>query len=229
MEQSEIQERVINLGKALVQELGLEPGVDSFSRWMAHYIAEQIAAVENTAGDEKAKAQQRCFETILTLWQHHSSLPNGHRPFENFEPIFRTLNGLDPENPQPFYRYWQKETDDELESPASEIKEWIDLALGIDSAARVLIDFAVKQAAANAVDEKTSAWLRNAANLTDADDITVIRLISGNLDEQHSDNPLHLQKQQKKSLKSKIEKLEAFLELSQAIRLDLIDDLERLS
>lgn len=227
MEQSETQERVINLGKALVQELGLEPGVDTFSRWMAHYIAEQIATAENTTGDEKAKAQQCCFETILTLWQHHSSLPNGHRPFENFEPIFRALNGLDPDNPQPFYRFWQKETDDELESPASEIKEWIDLALGIDDAARVLIDFAIKQAAANAVDEKTSAWLMNAANLSDADDITIIRIISGDLDEQHSDNLLHLREQQKKSLKSKIEKLEAFLELSQTIRLELIDDLDR--
>ena len=40
MVSSEIQERAISLGKALVQELELEPGVDTLSRWMAHYVAE---------------------------------------------------------------------------------------------------------------------------------------------------------------------------------------------
>jgi hypothetical protein len=42
MENLEPQEKVINLGKLFVQELKLEPGVDTFSRWMAHYLAEKI-------------------------------------------------------------------------------------------------------------------------------------------------------------------------------------------
>lgn len=32
-------ESVIALGKRLVEELGMEPGVDTLGRWMAHYVA----------------------------------------------------------------------------------------------------------------------------------------------------------------------------------------------
>ena len=76
-ETSEIQERIFNLGKALVEELGLEPGVDTLARWMAHYIAEKITLAKNAHGDEKIKAEQQCFDAILKLWQHRSRLPNG--------------------------------------------------------------------------------------------------------------------------------------------------------
>lgn len=101
MASSEIQERIINLGKALVEELGSRIGTPS--RWMAHYIAEQMTIADNAQGDDKIRAEQKCFETILKLWEHRSSLPNGQRPFENFEPIFRVLEQLNPENKQPFY------------------------------------------------------------------------------------------------------------------------------
>lgn len=53
MEDSEIQKRTMNLGKALVKELNLDPGVDTTARWMAHYIAEQIERAENSTGAEK--------------------------------------------------------------------------------------------------------------------------------------------------------------------------------
>lgn len=93
-----MQAKVIHLSKALVEKLKLEPGVDTLSRWMAHYIAELIAALENADDINKPQVQQKCFETILTLWQNRSSLPSGHRPFENFEPILKTLDALNPEN-----------------------------------------------------------------------------------------------------------------------------------
>jgi len=35
MESSEIRKRIINLGKVLVEELNLDPGVDTLARWMA--------------------------------------------------------------------------------------------------------------------------------------------------------------------------------------------------
>ena len=83
MASSEMRKRIINLGKALIEELGLDPGVDTLARWMAHYIAEQMTIAENATGDDKIEAEQHCFETILKLWQHRSSLPNGRRPFES--------------------------------------------------------------------------------------------------------------------------------------------------
>ena len=86
-------EKVINLGKQLVESLATERGgdVDMLSRWMSHYVAEQIVAAENATDATKAEAEERCFRTILSLWEHRSTLPNGRRPFESFEPIFESL------------------------------------------------------------------------------------------------------------------------------------------
>jgi len=89
MVNSETLVRAISLGKALVQELKLEPGVDTLSKWMAHYITEQIAIAETTTASEKIEADQQCFETILKLWKHRSSLPNNRYPFKNFKPLFQ--------------------------------------------------------------------------------------------------------------------------------------------
>jgi hypothetical protein len=155
MEGSEMQEKVISLGKALVEELGLEPGVDTLSRWLAHYIAEQLACLDSAQGEEKSQVQHRCFETILTLWHHRSSFRNNHRPFENFEAIFKTLDALNPENPHSFYRFWNQ--DDEADNAVSDedAKPWLDMAIGIDKAARSWINFALNQAVERALDEKT--------------------------------------------------------------------------
>src|SRR5258708_5779936 len=91
MDNLEIQRQAITLGNKLVEELGREPNMDTLSRWMAHYVAEQIVIAEKTAGVERASAGERCFRTILALWEHRSSLPPGRRPFESFEPILRAL------------------------------------------------------------------------------------------------------------------------------------------
>lgn len=103
MEDLEIQRRTMNLGKALVKELKLDPGVDTLGRWMAHYIAEQIEFAERTTGDEKREAEERCFNAILKLWNHRSAIPGESKPFVNFEPILRTLKRLDPENDRNFF------------------------------------------------------------------------------------------------------------------------------
>ena len=103
MGDSETRKRIISLGKQLVEELDLEPGVDTLARWMAHYIAEQMIIAEKSDGDDKAQAEKQCFETILYLWQHRSLLPNKYRPFENFDPIFRVLEKLDPDHKEPYY------------------------------------------------------------------------------------------------------------------------------
>ena len=227
-----MKERVISLGKALVQELGLELGVDTLSRWMAHYVAEQITIAENATDEEKFKAEQRCVETILKLWRHRSSLPDGRRPFEKFGLIFNTLDRLDPENTRPFYypslHDYSSGPDDAPEVITDDVQEWIDIALGIDRAARVLIDFAIKQAAHGAADEKTSSWLENAAGLTDSEDVSlVIRLLSvGGSDKDKED--IERTKQEQEYIRSKIEKLDAFSEFSSSLRTALVDELKKL-
>ena len=224
MEVSEIQEQVISLGKALVQELGLEPSVDTLSRWMAHYVAEQIEVAEKAKGSAKARAEQRCFDTVLKLWERHSSWPLGRRPFENFEPIFRALDKLDPEKPEPFYfrSPWldSSESSEDSESESTDVKSWIDIALGVDGTARVFIEYAFMQAANSAVDEKTIEWLNLTANLHDNSERSVIAsLLSSDEDRPNQERAASLQK--------RVEKLDAFLALGEELRQTFIEEIEK--
>lgn len=236
MVNSEIQARAISLGKALVQELSLEPGVDTLSRWMAHYITEQIAIAETTIGNEKSEAEQRCFETILKLWERRSSLPNGRYPFKNFESIFKVLNRLDPENTQHYYfddprpQTNVNKGNEETESETDEVQTWVNIALGVDRAARVLIDFALRQAACNAVDEETIAWLENAIGISDDEnDVSIIIRLVGETQESEPEDNGEALEETRQYLQSRIDKLIAFTEISDLLRTELIQELKNLS
>ena len=224
MENSELRKRTISLGKALVEELKLNPGVDTLSRWMVHYIAEQMTVAENATGDKKRVAEQRCFETILKLWQHRSALPNGHRPFESFEPIFRALAKLDPDNPQPYYysRFNATPSEkDEVSKEPNEVLQWIDLANAIDRSARILIEFIFHQASLIAIDEKTINWLINAIGISPNDDVSiVVRLVNTYEDSEKETNISD--NEQSEKIQSRIQQLDTLITLSQEIRSLLI-------
>lgn len=233
MENSEIQKSIINLGKALVEELGLDPGVDTLARWMAHYIAEQMKIAENSTGDDKIKAEQLCFKTILMLWQHRSSLPNGLRPFESFEPVFRTLSQLDPDNPAPYY---YSSTDlhssgsNDSNKESDEVQQWLDNALRIDQAARVLLEFVFHQAALNATNEKTISWLENAVSFPDSDDVSVIVQLIHAESEKESEEIAERKRQAKQEkLEGRIKQLDALIDLGQMLRAEFMTELETLA
>lgn len=224
-----MQEKVISLGKALVDELGLEPGVDTLSRWLAHYVAEQLAGLESAKGEEKAQAQHRCFETILTLWQHRSSFRNNHRPFKNFEAIFKTLDALNPENRHSFYRFWNQ--NDEADNPVSDedAKQWLNMAIGIDQSARVWINYALNQAVQRALDEKAKEWLDKAISIMPDDDLVVIRrLVLKDDDLEEGEKANQIRSDKIKNLEIKLEKLDSFIDLSQFIRNEIIDEIQQI-
>ncbi|OXM82526.1 hypothetical protein CF651_30545 [Paenibacillus rigui] len=204
----------MNLGKALVKELNLDPGVDTTARWMAHYIAEQIELAEHSTGAEKKQAEERCFETVLKLWNRRSSFPNGSRPLENFEPIIRTLARLDPENERNFFFENRKEKKDGV---PEEVQKWLDLAEGIDEAARVWLKYVLEQAALAATDDSTIEWLENSVALQEDDHFSVIfRDLYSDIDDIWGEG----QKQnemKRKTINSRIKKLEAFAELNQLL------------
>ena len=233
MENSEIQKQAINLGKTLVEELGLDPGVDTLARWMAHYISEQIAIAEIATGDAKTEAEQRCFETILKLWQHRSSLPTGHRPFESFEPIFRALERLDPENPKPYFYSYQDSRSSDLDESAEnidEIKKWLDIAKGIDQVARIWLEYVFGQAAMNATDEKTIKWLENAVRLTERDDISIIVYLTElGTDKENVGTVEQERRAKEKKLKSRIEMLDAFNGFNKIMRKALVSELRTIT
>jgi hypothetical protein len=232
MENSEVRKRIINLGKALVEELKLNPGVDTFSRWMVHYVAEQITIAETATGDKKRIAEQRCFETILKLWQHRSALPNGHRPFESFEPIFRALARLDPDNPTPYFfseRSSRSSETDKEGDDAYDVQEWLDIARGIDQGSRAMLEFVFYQAALNATDAKTIMWLKNAVWIPPNEDVSIIvRVINGETDKEDEETSEKQKRSKQEKLMSRIKQLDAFIEFSQDIRASYVAELDNL-
>jgi hypothetical protein len=181
MENSEQSEKIIDLGKLLVRELGLEPGVDTLARWMAHYLAEKMHKVELLPqGNEKAEAQKECCELILKIWDHRSQMPRGRRPFENFEPILKVLESLDPDNNEPFLHRMSKHELSQLENTNphyKDIKTYIEAVIDIEKAARVWMENLLNQAALRVSDEKTKEWLQTASRVSFPDDIHSIKIV----------------------------------------------------
>jgi hypothetical protein len=169
------QQKAITLGEILVRELDEHPQADSLSRWMAHYIGEQMAIAAATTGDAKAEAEARCFQTILALWSHRAKLLNGFRPFDGFEPILKTLARLDPDEARGFYRNFQLPQGKEAASDEQQkaVSDWVEFVESIDYTARILIDLALQAAAHNATRDSTEAVLM--AALADDQDVTILR------------------------------------------------------
>lgn len=85
------------LGRQIVSELGLEPGVDTLSKWMAHHIAELITDAESQTDPEaKRKKETQAAESISKLWQHRSKYDNRINPLHDLKPILQVLQTLDP-------------------------------------------------------------------------------------------------------------------------------------
>ncbi len=203
---------VLNLGKLLVEELGLESSVDTLSRWMAHYIAQQMSEIENATGADKQAAEGKCFETILKLWKHRAYYETGDKPFESFEPIFQTLDMLNPDNEEPFYFQSDYSTRGKLNNTDDTVKQYLLLATQIDEVVRVWLKFIFQHAAEQAVDEKTKEWIKKAAPLADNDEASLIVRIVSEHDIDEKDR-----EEKTKLLKHRIEQLKSFREFNEEL------------
>jgi hypothetical protein len=153
-----MQEDVLALGRALVAELKIDDSVDTLARWMAHHVAELIQEVEAAADDERSIKLKRCADAILDLWAHRHEFPDGKRPFQCLEPILRSLEVLDPQNPTPrIYRSARPPRDGENES--KETRQWLEIADELDYSAKILVRFCLVNAAGNAIN-RLAEWVR---------------------------------------------------------------------
>lgn len=99
------EDEIIKLGKKLVSELALADGVDTLSKWMAHYLAELLHGVENAQSDtEKASKQKECCEVILRIWEKRESIPHINTPIRDLQPLLGVLQALEPKDPSYFLR-----------------------------------------------------------------------------------------------------------------------------
>ena len=213
------------MGRKLVEELGLEPSVDTLGRWMAHYVAELIAKAESATGEEKGVAERQSFDAILALWKHRAALPNGRRPFEDLEAVVRAVESLDPENDTPRYFRMIHTAKAEGEE-VSEAESWLGTASGLDYSARIMIGYCLASAAHNALD-KSKEWVKlaEAAGAEDGASEIVIRFISTTTD---LGNEPDLDGVARRQLEDRLRRLEGFTKLAEAFASDLRTRLEAL-
>lgn len=214
---------ILNLGKQLAAELDDER--NTLARWMAHYISRLIIEAEEDQSEQGVAKRALAAETILRLWKQCSHFPDGHRPLEDFEPVLRTMNSLDPESPRQRYdRIWSprsaKGSADESES-----QRWLRAAASVDNVAVILIRAFLRQAVHNAND-KSREWVRLADEASIGQDelASIVRIFldgNGGREVPDADDKSRERTQQD------IEKLEAFARaaanLAQALREQLAD------
>lgn len=161
---------VLALGKRLVEELGLEPSVDTLGRWMAHYIAELIKRAEETNNPaERRMARKSCCETILRLWKHRSSLPHAARPLGNLESVLNAIENL-RKNKMPWLRLPKKE----IESIAG---PWMGYAQVVEEAGLRMCRMAVLMAIAEKELGREKRWIRDHKEMLSKGEIKIIQAL----------------------------------------------------
>lgn len=210
---------VIDLGRRLVAELKL--GDDMTSQWMAHFIAERMDAAEQASPEARASAQESCAQAIFQLWEHHNSLPSHLRPFRELEPLLRTLTSLDVESGCRFRYLPQHPSDQELEDAEIQASDLLKTAVNLDYSARVLIQYLLGAAAESAID-KAIPWIKAAidANADVTLELRVVEVVSAGAKLPGA------AKVARESLLDKIEKLEAFAQLANAVATQFRKQLE---
>lgn len=229
MDDLETQQSIIRLGQKLVREFEESADRDTLSRWIANYLAELILSLDAAKEDEKVQIQERCFSAILTLWHHRSVYQSNHRPFESFEPIFKTLEALSPENKKYYYFRDLYEGNMASANEADATKSWIEYSTKADEVARVLISYSLQKAAIDASDKDTTAWLNASMNLLLESDLKVIiTLLRDGVESDEKEKAAEDLKKRKDELKDNICKMDQFTEIIKHVKSSMANDLERL-
>lgn len=198
--------------------------MDTLGRWMAHYIAELIQDAENSGADDRSAKMHVCSEAIYALWSHQHELPNGKKPFESLEPIKRALESLDPADQTPRYFRSARSAYDERENENSEATTWLKMADGLDYSAKLLIRYCLVEAAKNAI-EKSEKWvvLADEAGAEENIEITIVRTLYDEHMRLERSSP---DEENRKKIQERIQRLGAFIEMANAMSLQLKDMLK---
>ena len=215
----------MELGRAIVKELNLDPGVDTLSRWMAHHIAELMTDVETSKGEKRKSTSETCFNTILALWNHRNVLPDGSRPFAKLEPILKALESLEPSSDSPrYYRsFWDQFDEINLND---EMKNWINTSKIVDKAAKELIRYCLTKATQPIlIDSKPWIDIIKDVGLDNEIELTIFQLMSGESDQdQHS----KMTQKERQSLENRINMLRILNETATLLELELKEQLHGL-
>lgn len=170
-------ESVIALGKRLVEELGMEPGVDTLGRWMAHYIAELIKKAEETDDPGiRSESQEKCCETILKLWEHRAVLPCGAGPLVNLRGVLQAIENLRGQRAP-----WSLFSTEEAERIGG---PWIWFAKVVEDIGLRMCRIAALTAIAEASLGKEKRWLQEHKEMLSEEEIKIIQALDSWLSEE---------------------------------------------
>lgn len=207
----------------LVEQLDLSESHDLLSRWMAHYVAGLIMAAERSrSGRARDEAQRICASAIVELWSHRANLFGGRQPLGSIEPILHTLVALDPNAKQSFH--FPEILGFDLPKREEQARAWFELARDLDFSARLLIDFLIRRAAADAVDQ-TADWIDAARNagLVDGPDIQLRAALVARLERAKQDGVA-----EKRRLEDQLRRLSAFIDAANGFKELVVAEIEAL-
>lgn len=165
-------------------------------------MAEKIQGIEESGGEENAK--NICFNAILKLWEHRYSSPEKIRPFQNFESVFSGLARLDDSSDLHYFQRFERFSSEDIEELNDESKQWVELALTVDNAARFLIFELFTLAAESATSDKIRGILDSTYD-DESYDIQVLKQLISELKNEDEDD-------KRKERESKIQKLKIMQE-----------------
>lgn len=191
-------------------------GDDVVAQWMAHLVAEKIAAAERAPGGAtRDAAVAECVELILKLWAHRHTLPPNMRPLRELDPLLRTLKslGVDDEDELRFFSHVPR--DEELDGATEDEKKLFEFAIGLDHSARELIRYALSAAAERSADS-VKLWLAEAVKggLDVTVELSVSRFVADGL-------PKAKEEAQQTAMLKRIEKLEHFADAALALAAEM--------
>lgn len=227
MEKSKHYSDVLALGSLLVKELDLEQSVDTLGRWMAHHISELIVEAKKAKGSDKSDAEDRCREAVLALWKHISTFPGEHRPLENIEALLATIQALDPEN-QAFFYQSQAENQIRQSTLSDQAKAFLELSLGIDYSARLIIDMCLTYAANEITKEKRDLLDLVRSLDVDTPQTYVVRILTDKREKSDKEQKVEIIHEAIKTLRSRRERLRGMIELSESLVSSIDEDIKSL-
>ncbi|PVW04769.1 hypothetical protein DEA06_08320 [Microbacterium sp. Gd 4-13] len=168
---------------------------DLLSRWMAHYMAERMRALDTLSGNERTSAAQDVADLILRVWAHRAGARRTENPTEVSEQVVRAVARLDD---QAVWQYLDIFAD--VPGPSrtqTDADSSLRFAESLERETRVLVRALVAQAAANAEDHE-AGWVR-AASEAGVDPLVQLRsLMTSYGGEETSNNPFSIPTQAEK-------------------------------
>lgn len=211
---------VIALGKRLM--VCLEAEDDLLGGWMAHHLASLIIAAETASPETRLAANAACAAAVLEVWRHRSTLPQHLRPLGELEPILETLATLSVD-PGSFRYHPETLRCAALAKAEGATKQWLEVATGLDYAARVLIRGALRAAAAGA-ESSAEDWVELArrAGGDEGREVALVRFLNPELETQEVEGG-----RERRGLEDQVRRLRSFAELANAVADDIQVRLDR--